>query len=124
MAKGTSPSAATLHGDFVRESRFVRQSGVPCSIPEVSHRLNPGMKTLRETFRMVYSDLCDSVTDVDQRLMSNENPFAAARAPFPTSGDFVAYLMTSHLGYHQGQLVGWRAAAGLGRLRRPATLAA
>jgi len=49
---------------------------------------------------------------------------APARPDFPTAGDFVAYLLSSHLAYHLGQLVAWRAAAGLGRLSRPDALAA
>ena len=52
------------------------------------------------------------------------NPFAPARTAFPTAGDFVAYLLTGHLAYHLGQLVAWRATAGLGRLQRPDALAA
>jgi hypothetical protein len=36
----------------------------------------------------------------------------------------IAYLVSSHLAYHLGQLVTWRAAAGLGRIRRPDVLAA
>jgi hypothetical protein len=35
-----------------------------------------------------------------------------ARQALPTSGDFVAYLMTGHFGHHLGQLLAWRAAAG------------
>jgi len=33
-------------------------------------------------------------------------------------------LLTGHLAYHLGQLVAWRAGAGLGRLHRPDALAA
>ena len=84
----------------------------------------PQMSSLCETLRRVYADLCDAVTDADRQMLAGENPFAPARTAFPTSGEFVAYLMTGHLGYHLGQLVAWRGAAGLGRLRRPDTLAA
>ena len=84
----------------------------------------PSMKSLTEAFRSVYSDLCDNAATVEQSLLDAENPYAPARAPFLTAGLFVAYMMSGHLGYHLGQLVGWRAAAGLGRLRRADSLVA
>jgi hypothetical protein len=131
-------TAGWLVGHLAVSGDFARRlcGGVPICPPEWRSLFNPGsqpsvkpgdypgMKTLRETFFIVYSDLCVSASAVDPRLMSDENPYALARAPFPTCGDFVGYLMTSHFGYHLGQLVGWRAASGLGRLRRPDTLAA
>src|SRR2546429_1772162 len=84
----------------------------------------PPMATLRETFRDVYSDLCATASEADPQSLVSVNPFAPARAAFPTAGHFVAYLLTGHLAYHLGQLVAWRAAAGLGRLPRPDALAA
>jgi hypothetical protein len=38
-------------------------------------------------------------------------------------GDFVGYLLTGHLAYHLGQLVAWRTAAGLRRIRHPGDMA-
>jgi hypothetical protein len=61
----------------------------------------------------VYADLGTAALDVEAEALAAVNPFAPARAGFPTSGEFVAYLMTGHLAYHLGQLVAWRAAAGL-----------
>lgn len=84
----------------------------------------PPMATLRDTFREVYADLCSAASDVDPDLLATVNPYAPARDAFPTTRDFLAYLMTGHLGYHLGQLAAWRSAAGLGRLERPDTLAA
>jgi hypothetical protein len=74
----------------------------------------PAMDALRGAFRAVYTDLTDAapagLSGLDQ-----PNPFAPARAAFPTAGDFLAYLMTGHLAYHLGQLAAWRGAAGLAR---------
>ena len=84
----------------------------------------PPMRDLCDMFERVYRDLADSAGAADPKLLAIENPFAGARDPFPTAGDFVAYLMTGHVGYHLGQLVAWRSAAGLGRLQRPASLVA
>ena len=82
------------------------------------------MATLIATFFAVYRDLCDAVLVAPPNAMAAPNPYAPARATFPSVGEFVAYLMTAHLGYHLGQLTGWRAAAGLGRIHRPDSLAA
>jgi len=84
----------------------------------------PPMTTLRDTFREVYSDLCAPAAEADPPSFTSINPYAPACTAFPTAGDFVAYLLTGHLAYHLGQLVAWRAAAGLGRLHRPDALAA
>jgi hypothetical protein len=84
----------------------------------------PPMVELCNAFRAVYSDLGEAATRAEPANLLTENPYAPARSAFPTSGDFVAYLLAGHLAYHLGQLVGWRAAAGLGRLNRPDTLAA
>jgi hypothetical protein len=82
------------------------------------------MSELGDAFRAVYSDLCEAAIGADPALLATENPYAPGRIAFPTSGDFVAYLLAGHLAYHLGQLVAWRAAAGLGRLNRPDTLPA
>jgi hypothetical protein len=122
----------TVSGDFAR-----RMCGLPRLCPadwpaqfnpgtEPSHQPTdyPPIATLCEMFRLVYSDLCRVASELDAQPLASMNPFAPAREAFPTVGDFLAYLMTGHLGYHLGQLVAWRAAAGLGRLRRSDALAA
>lgn len=90
----------------------------PGSSPSTQEEDYPRMTTLCEAFRSVYGDLCNRAMGFDDAVMAKENPYAPVRAAFPTSGDFVSYLATGHLGYHLGQLVAWRAAAGLGRLQR------
>ena len=96
----------------------------PGSQPSVDPNAYPPMTTLCDTFRAVYADLCSAVQETDPSALNAPNPLRPARADFPTAGDFAAYLLSSHLAYHLGQLVAWRAAAGLGRLQRPASLAA
>ena len=78
----------------------------------------PPMHELISTFRAVYTDLCVIAPGADPSLLAKANPYTPAAGGFPTAGDFVAYMMTGHLGYHLGQLAGWRAAAGLGRVPR------
>lgn len=84
----------------------------------------PSMAELCETFWRVHNDLLIAASSADVAALAAENPYAPAREAFPLAGDFVAYLLSSHLAYHLGQLVAWRAAAGMGRLRRSNALAA
>ena len=74
----------------------------------------PPMAELCRNFREIYADLCDAIVSADDATMSGENPFEPARSHFPTSGEFVSYIVTGHLGYHLAQLGDWRRAAGLG----------
>ncbi|MFI5231311.1 MAG: DinB family protein [Gemmatimonadales bacterium] len=79
----------------------------------------PPMRELAGAMIAVYSGLCEDLPRAEPRLLSADNPFVPARHALPTSGDFVAYLMTGHLGHHLGQLMVWRAAAGLARGANP-----
>jgi hypothetical protein len=110
-------------GDFAR-----RLCGVSALCPhEWRAAFNPGtqpvrdaaayppMRTLCETCRAVYGDLSSRALTVEPGRLAQPNPYEPARADFPTAGDFVAYLLSSHLAYHLGQLVTWCAAAGVGR---------
>lgn len=77
----------------------------------------PPMATLTAKLREVYTDLCSAALAADPGALTIANPFTPARSAFPTAGDFVPYLLAGHLAYHTGQLVAWRSAAGLGRIR-------
>jgi hypothetical protein len=96
----------------------------PGSQPSVQVADYPPMAELREAFHAVYANLCDAASSADRSVLGSPNPYEPARTSFPTSGDFVAYLLAGHLAYHFGQLVAWRAAAGLGGPDRSDTLAA
>jgi hypothetical protein len=76
----------------------------------------PPMRSLCETFRTVYSDLCAAAEEASPDSLAASNPYASARAHFPTAGEFLEYLLTGHLAYHLGQLVVWREAVGLKEL--------
>jgi hypothetical protein len=91
----------------------------PGTTPSVHAADYPPMRELADVFERVFRDLADSAAGVDPQRLAIENPIAFTRDAFPTSGDFIAYLMSGHMGYHVGQLVAWRSAAGLGRLPRP-----
>ncbi len=73
----------------------------------------PRMTELRDTFERVYLDLAAVAPTVPVTVLEQVNPLELTRDRFPTAGQFFTYIMTGHLGYHLGQLSGWRAAAGL-----------
>jgi hypothetical protein len=91
----------------------------PGSQPSTDPGSYPPMATLIDAFRSVYTDLATAAGEADAATLAAANPFGPARDEFPTVGDFVAYLLSAHPAYHLGQLATWRAAAGLGRLRKP-----
>lgn len=83
----------------------------PGTQPSTNPAEYPPMSELVARFRDVYSDLPDAYASASPESLLGENPFAPGRGAFPTPGHFAAYLMTGHLGYHLGQLYGWRAAS-------------
>jgi hypothetical protein len=93
----------------------------PGSTPAHDGADYPPMRELASSLLAVYDDLANAALDADPALLAVENPYEPTRAGFPTSGDFVGYLLAGHFAYHLGQLVSWRAAAGLERL--PSTTA-
>lgn len=113
-------------GDFAR--RLCGRSAIcpkewraafnPGSQPSSDPAAYPPMEQLAAALRDVYADLCDAAARAEPAALDAENPYAPARARFPTAGAFAAYMMTGHFAYHLGQLVAWRGAAGLGRLQR------
>ena len=87
----------------------------PGTHPSSDPAVYPPIVALRDSAHAVYARLCEVAPDADPALLMLENPYTPARASFSTAGDFVGYMISGHLGYHLGQLVAWRAAAGLGR---------
>ena len=87
----------------------------PGTTPSTRSADYPPMATLVAMMRSVYEDLCEAALAADAQTLAGPNTFEPARAAYPTARDFVQYMITGHLAYHLGQLVAWRAAAGLGR---------
>lgn len=85
----------------------------PGTTPSPNASDYPPMSQLRETLESVYGDLCAALPTVDAAAFGAPNPYTPALSDYPTAGDFAVYLLTGHLAYHLGQLVAWRAAAGL-----------
>jgi len=89
----------------------------PGSTPSTDPADYPPMAELVGKVREIYADLCDAALNVDPATLEIPNPFVPARPAYPTARDFVPHMLAGHLAYHTGQLVGWRAAAGLGRIK-------
>src|SRR6266542_4974471 len=70
----------------------------------------PPMGELRSAFEKVYADLAAMAPTISAEVLAGATPFEPARARFPTMGAFATCVMTGHLGYHLGQLSGWRVA--------------
>lgn len=85
----------------------------PGTQPSRSRADYPDMQALRAAFSGIYMDLAAVAPSLPQELLATANPFEPARFRFATLGDFATWIMTGHLGYHLGQLSGWRATAGL-----------
>lgn len=93
----------------------------PGTQPSEDAAVYPSVAALRDSAHAVYAKLCAAVPDADPDLLAVENPYVPARGSFPRARDFVGYMISGHLGYHLGQLVAWRAAAGLGSPRAAAS---
>lgn len=71
------------------------------------------MDALRTAFDDIYRDLASTAPTLAPELLATPNPYEPGRGRFATFGEFIKWIMTGHLGYHLGQLYGWRGAAGL-----------
>ena len=83
----------------------------PGTTPSLDASTYPPMKDILAAFRSIYGGLAANAPNASAEVLAAANPYESARGAFPTAGDFAAYLLTGHMGYHLGQLSGWRAAA-------------
>ena len=60
----------------------------------------------------------EAVKNMDTSRFAEPHPNEATRKRFPTVGDMVVFLMTSHEMDHLGQIAAWRRAMGLGPATR------
>jgi hypothetical protein len=94
-----------------------RDTFKPGTQPSTNPDDYPTMSELGEAVRNVYGDLATRIPEVEPAVFAASNPYEVARARFPTTGEFVAYLASSHLAYHVGQLSTWCAVADLSGAR-------
>src|SRR2546428_10006238 len=82
----------------------------PGSQPSREANDYPSMATLRDTFESVYSDLSGAASEADPSSLTSINPYAPARAAFPTAGGFLADFLSGPPASPPGQLRAVRAA--------------
>lgn len=85
----------------------------PGTQPSTVRNDYPSMDALQTAFDNLYRDLIAAAPALPPELLATPNPYEPGRGRFVTFGEFLKWIMTGHLGYHLGQLYGWRDAAGL-----------
>ena len=104
-----------ITGDFIR-----RKTGrppltpkdwgprfAPGTIPSHSPADYPSKAELQSAFENIYRDLAAFAPTIPADILAAPSPFEPGRARFPTTREFLTWIMTGHLGYHIGQLYGW-----------------
>ena len=84
--------------------------GIPSSDPSGF----PSKDELLSTLESLHDRVTTAVKAADAATLATPYPDEGARKYFPTIGDHVVFLMTSHEMDHLGQLAAWRRAMGLG----------
>ena len=87
-----------------------KTGGIPSGDPAVF----PSKDELLATLDSLHARVASAVTAADAAAFTTPNPNEGMRQFFPTVGDLVVFLMTSHEMDHLGQLAAWRRAMGLG----------
>jgi uncharacterized damage-inducible protein DinB len=87
-----------------------KAGGIPSSDPSGF----PSKDELLSTLESLHDRVTTAVKAADAATLATPHPDEGAREYFPTIGDMVVFLMTSHEMDHLGQLAAWRRAMGLG----------
>lgn len=85
----------------------------PGTQPSRSRDDYPAIDAMRTAFDGIYRDLASTAPTLAPDLLASLSPYEPGRDRFATFGEFIKWVMTGHLGYHLGQLYGWRGSAGL-----------
>lgn len=91
-----------------------KTGGIPSGDPSVF----PSKDELLATLASLHERVARAVAAADAATFATPNPHEGMRAYFPTVGDLIVFLMTSHEMDHLGQLAAWRRAMGLGAAAR------
>lgn len=83
-------------------------------IPSSDRSLYPSKEELLGELKTQHSRNTKALQEADPAMLAKPHPSESARKFFPTVGDLVVFLMTSHEMDHLGQVATWRRAMGLG----------
>lgn len=74
----------------------------------------PGKDEILGALKAQHARNVEAVKNTDASRFAEPHPNEGARKYFPTVGDMVVFMMTSHEMDHLGQIAAWRRAMGLG----------
>ena len=98
---------STLPEDW---SETFKTGGEPSGDPSTY----PGKEEILTALKQQHARNVEAAKNVDASRFAEPHPNEGAREHFPTVGDMVVFLMTSHEMDHLGQSAAWRRAMGLG----------
>lgn len=106
--------AAKLLGEEMSTDDAWMQTYGPGSIPVDDRGTYPSKLELLQKFKSTCerAESLASGASSDQLAAENETPFFPEQ--FPTVGDLLTHLLTTHAAMHLGQLSAWRRAVGKG----------
>ena len=84
----------------------------PGTVPDPNRGAYPSKAELMNAYEAGHAAVAEAAANADPAAMAKENPVAGLKARFPTFGDLVGYLLTTHEAGHLGQLSAWRRVMG------------
>ncbi|HEX4611844.1 MAG TPA: DinB family protein [Urbifossiella sp.] len=84
----------------------------PGTVPDPNRATYPSKNELLNAYEAGHAAFAAAATGLDEARAATPNPVADFRHRFPTLGDFVSYLLTTHEATHTGQLSAWRRTMG------------
>ena len=83
-------------------------------VPSANGADYPSKEEILDALKTQHARNTEAFKQADVSTFSNPHPNEKTRAYFPTIGDMVIFMMTSHEMDHLGQIAAWRRAMGLG----------
>jgi uncharacterized damage-inducible protein DinB len=84
----------------------------PGSVPDPNRGTYPTKAELLNAYEAGHAAFAAAAAQFDDARAAAPNPVAGLKARFPTLGDLVAHLLTTHEATHLGQLSAWRRTMG------------
>lgn len=80
----------------------------PGTVPDPNRATYPGKGELLNAYEAAHAAVDAAVAAADPAQMTKPNPVEMMRPRFPTLGDLIGYMLTTHEATHLGQLSAWR----------------
>ncbi len=84
----------------------------PGTVPDPNRSNYPTKSELLSAYETGHAALAAAAATLDDARAAAPNPVPSLKARFPTVGDLVGYLLTTHEATHTGQLSAWRRTMG------------